>query len=161
MICFPSSPNFSLGSKSAVVLGGRDAEELEVRMRRYAQLLSPGLAGTPMPPVVCGLLTCRTAIPRLRPPRLKEQFAPLQQAAAPPRPPARALLPTRSSITMKLTQGSGNSHKMELTKRIGALKPLAGRGREVSEELGCVPPTSPLQPVKSSTQTNDAGESSA
>jgi hypothetical protein len=28
-ICFPFSPNFSLGRKSAAVLGGRDAEELQ------------------------------------------------------------------------------------------------------------------------------------
>jgi hypothetical protein len=73
--------------------------------------LPPRLTGTPMPPPIRRPLTCRTAIPRLRPPGLKKPFAAFHQAAAPPRPPAVALPRTRSSIVMELTQGSDNSRR--------------------------------------------------
>src|SRR3990172_8837719 len=67
--------------------------------------LPPGPAGTPTPPPPGFLLTRRTAVPRLGMPGLKEPLAPLQQAAAPPRPPARALPRRRSSFMLKKTQG--------------------------------------------------------
>jgi hypothetical protein len=76
--------------------------------------LPPGLAGTPGPPPLGCLLTRRTAIPRLRAARHKGLLAPLQQTATPPRPPARGLPSTRSSIMLKKTQGSVNSRRSSL-----------------------------------------------
>ena len=76
--------------------------------------LPPGLSGTPRPPPPGRLLTRRTAIPCLRTARLKPPLAPLQQATTPPRPPARGLPSTRSSIMLKKTQGSVNSRRSSL-----------------------------------------------
>ena len=73
--------------------------------------LPPCLARTPIPPPLGRLLARRTAVPRLRPPRLKELLAPLQQTAAPPWPLTRTLPRTRSSIIMELTQGSAHSRR--------------------------------------------------
>ena len=84
--------------------------------------LPPCLAGPPMPPPIRCPLTCRTAIPRLRPPRLKELLAAFQQTAPPPRRLTGALPRRRSSITMKLTQGSAYSRKVK--SRRGASTPF-------------------------------------
>lgn len=83
--------------------------------------LPPSLAGTPMPPPICRLLACRTAVPRLGILGLKELLAAFQQTAATTRPSTRALLGRRSSIMMKLTQGSANSPKVK--SRRGSLLP--------------------------------------
>ena len=75
--------------------------------------LPPGLPGTPMSPAVGCILTCRTAIPRLSILGLEELLAAFQQAAPPPWPLTGALPRRRSSIMMKLTQGSANSRKVK------------------------------------------------
>jgi hypothetical protein len=76
--------------------------------------LPPGLTGTPRSPAVRRPLTCRTAIPRLRPPGLKDPLASLQQTTPPPRPPARALPRTRFPVMLMRTQGSVNSRRSSL-----------------------------------------------
>ena len=76
--------------------------------------LPPGLSGAPSTPPPCRLLTPPTAIPCLRTAGLKELLASLQQAATPPRLPARALPRTRFSIMLKRTQGSVNSRRSSL-----------------------------------------------
>ena len=53
--------------------------------------LPPGLIGMPMSPAVRGILTRRTAIPRLGVLRLEELLAAFQQAAPLPRLPTGAL----------------------------------------------------------------------
>ena len=75
--------------------------------------LPPHLVGMPMPPTVCCILTSHAAISRLRIFGLEELLAAFQQAAPLPRPPTRALPWRRSSIMLKLTQGSANSRKVK------------------------------------------------
>ena len=75
--------------------------------------LPPSLIGMPMSPAVGRILTCRTAIPRLGILGLEELLAAFQQAAPPPWPPRGALPRRRSSIIMKLTQGSVNSRQVK------------------------------------------------
>ncbi len=75
--------------------------------------LPPRLVGTPIPPAIRRILARRTAIPRLGILGLEELLAAFQQAAPPPWPLTGALPTRRSTIMMKLTQGSANSRKVK------------------------------------------------
>lgn len=69
------------------------------------------LVGTPPPPARSRTPTCRPAVARLRTLGHEELLAAFQQTAPTTRRPARALPKRRSSIMMKLTQGSVNSQR--------------------------------------------------
>jgi hypothetical protein len=109
--------------------------------------LPPRLTGTPGPPPSGRLLACRPAIPGLRPPRLKELLAPLQQTAAPPRPPTRALPRKRSSIKLKRTQGRANSQRSspgeEIPSSPGHLTPAASSLGLPAHQANRLPPWPP------------------
>ena len=116
----PRVPRWPAGSPAASSASRRSRTRWRYRQlcrRRHSRPPSVFRQAWPArqrpPPLGC-LLTRRTAIPRLRTARLKELLAPLQQTAPPPRPPARGLPSTRSSIMLKKTQGSVNSRRSSL-----------------------------------------------
>jgi hypothetical protein len=76
--------------------------------------LPPSPAGTPPPPSPGFLLTCRTAVPRLRMPGLKELLAAFEQTPPSSRRPTGALPRRRSSIMLKRAQGSCRSRRSRL-----------------------------------------------